>query len=210
MTERKPREISFASWIDQQIAEAADRGAFDNLPGAGKPIPRRGGIDAWLQDYLRREGASADELLPAPLRLRKEAERLAETVGDLNSEDEVREVVRDLNRRIVEWRRIPTGPPVYLRLVDEAAMVARWRDARHRPSAPPPAARPHAASDPDPPSPRRRWWRRPALRSPRPAVRTVAVTARRTRAGWRSARRPAAPRRRGRGWAGRHRRRPRG
>ena len=140
MTERKPREISFASWIDQQIAEAADRGAFDNLPGAGKPIPRRGGIDAWLQDYLRREGASADELLPAPLRLRKEAERLAETVGDLNSEDEVREVVRDLNRRIVEWRRIPTGPPVYLRLVDEAAMVARWRDARHRPSAPPPAA----------------------------------------------------------------------
>ena len=166
MTERKPREISFASWIDQRIAEAADRGAFDNLPGAGKPIPRRGGIDAWLQDYLRREGASADELLPAPLRLRKEAERLAETVGDLNSEDEVREVVRDLNRRIVEWRRIPTGPPVYLRLVDEAAMVARWRDARLRPPAPPPAARPH----PDPPSPRRRWWRRPALR-PRPPAR---------------------------------------
>jgi Domain of unknown function (DUF1992) len=162
MTERKPREISFASWIDQRIAEAADRGAFDNLPGAGKPIPRRGGIDAWLQDYLRREGVSADELLPAPLRLRKEAERLAETVGDLNSEDEVREVVRDLNLRIVEWRRIPTGPPVYLRLVDEAAMVARWRDARHRPSAPP-------AARPQPPSPRRRWWRRPALRSPPPA-----------------------------------------
>ena len=171
MTERKPREISFVSWIDQQIAEAADRGAFDNLPGAGKPIPRRGGIDAWLQDYLRREGASADELLPAPLRLRKEAERLAETVGDLNSEDEVREVVRDLNRRIVEWRRIPTGPPVYLRLVDEAAMVARWRDARHRPSAPPPAARPDPDPDPDPdPPPRRRWWRRPALR-PRPPAR---------------------------------------
>ena len=209
MTERKPREISFASWIDQQIAEAADRGAFDNLPGAGKPIPRRGGIDAWLQDYLRREGASADELLPAPLRLRKEAERLAETVGDLNSEDEVREVVRDLNRRIVEWRRIPTGPPVYLRLVDEAAMVARWRDARHRPSAPPPAARPH----PDPTRRRRRaavGGAARALPAPRPAVRTVAVPVRRTRAGWRSARRPAAPRRRGRGWAGRCRRRPRG
>jgi hypothetical protein len=36
MTERKPREISFTSWIDQQIAEATERGAFDNLPGAGK------------------------------------------------------------------------------------------------------------------------------------------------------------------------------
>ena len=209
MTERKPREISFASWIDQQIAEAADRGAFDNLPGAGKPIPRRGGIDAWLQDYLRREGASADELLPAPLRLRKEAERLAETVGDLNSEDEVREVVRDLNRRIVEWRRIPTGPPVYLRLVDEAAMVARWRDARHRPSAPPPAARPHPTR-PGPAVAAPPLVAPPGITAPRPAVRTVAAPVRRTRAGWRSARRPAAPRRHGRGWAGRCRRRPRG
>jgi len=204
MTERKPQEISFTSWVDQQIAEAAGRGAFDNLPGAGKPIPRRGGTEAWLQDYLRREGVSADELLPVPLRLRKEIERLAGTAGDLNSEDEVREVVRGLNRRILEWRRIPTGPPVYLRLVDEEAMVARWRDARRRPPAPPPAARPH----PDPPPRRRRWWRRG--RALRPAVRTVAAPVRRTRAGWRSARWPAAPRRRGREWAGRCRRRPRG
>ena len=162
MTERKPREISFASWIDQRIAEAADQGAFDDLPGAGKPIPRRsGGTEAWLQDFLRREGVSADDLLPAPLRLRKEAERLAGTVGDLNSEDEVREVVRGLNLRILEWRRIPTGPPVFLRLVGEEAMVARWRDARHRPSAPAPGARPYPDPHPDPDPPRRRpWWRR--------------------------------------------------
>src|SRR5262249_40900220 len=144
MTERKPRDISFASWVDQQIAEAAERGAFDNLPGAGKPIPRRGGgTEAWLQDYLRRQGVSADELLPPPRRLGKEVDRPAGTVQDLNSEDEVRAVVRGLNRRILEWRRIPTGPPVFLRLVGEEAMVARWRDARRRLSAPAPAARPH-------------------------------------------------------------------
>jgi hypothetical protein len=160
MTERKPREISFASWIDQQIAEAADRGAFDDLPGAGKPIPRRGGTDAWLQDYLRRAGVSADELLPTPLRLRKEVEGLAGTVQDLRSEDEVRKVVRALNRRILEWRRIPTGPPIYLRLVDEEAMADQWRDARRRPAVPAPAARPH----PVPPRPRRWWRRRRALR----------------------------------------------
>ena len=141
MTERKPREISFASWVDQQVSEAAERGAFDNLPGAGKPLSRRGGTDAWLQDYLRREGVSADELLPTPLRLRKEAERLAGSVQDLNSEDEVRTVVKGLNRRIAEWRRIPDGPPIYLRLVDEDAMVARWRDARRGP----PARRPPTA-----------------------------------------------------------------
>src|SRR2546421_2839005 len=156
MTERKPREMTFASWVDQQVSEAEERGAFDNLPGAGKPISRRGGTDAWLQDYLRREGVSADDLLPTPLRLRKEVERLTETVQDLRSEDEVREVVKGLNRRIAEWRRIPDGPPVYLRLVDEDAMVTRWRDARRRPPSPAPSARPH----PDPPPRRSRWWRR--------------------------------------------------
>jgi hypothetical protein len=157
MTERKPREMTFASWVDQQISEAAERGAFDNLPGAGKPISRRGGTDAWLQDYLRREGVSADELLPTPLRLRKEIERLTETVQDLRSEDEVREVVKGLNRRIAEWRRIPDGPPVYLRMVNEDVMVTRWLDAHRQPSAPAPA--PPGGQDPD--SPRRsRWWRR--------------------------------------------------
>jgi hypothetical protein len=156
MTERKPREMTFASWVDRQVSEAEERGAFDNLPGAGKPISRRGGTDAWLQDYLRREGVSADELLPTPLRLRKEVERLTETVQDLRSEGEVREVVKGLNRRIAEWRRIPDGPPVYLRLVDQDAMVARWRDARRVPPAPAPVVTP----DTDPPPRRSRWWRR--------------------------------------------------
>ena len=160
MTERKPPETSFTSWVDQQIAEAEKRGVFDNLPGAGKPIPRRGGTDAWLRDYLRREGVSADELLPTPLRLRKEMERLAGTLEELGSEQEVREVVKGLNRRIVEWRRIPTGPPVFLRLLDEDELVARWRDAHRRLPSPPPAARPSR----DTPPPRPRWWHRLARR----------------------------------------------
>ena len=156
MTERKPPEISFASWIDQRINEAAERGAFDNLPGAGKPLPNRGEADdgqAWLRDYLRREGVSAEEMLPVPLRLRKEVERLTATVQDLRSEQEVREVVEELNQRIRQWRRIPVGPPVPVSLVDEETMVARWRDAHPRPSRP-------AQADPEPESPRPRWWRR--------------------------------------------------
>jgi Domain of unknown function (DUF1992) len=156
MTERKPPEKSFASWVDQQVAEAEERGAFDNLPGAGKPIPPGGGADAWLRDYLRREGVSADELLPTPLRLRKEMERLAGTLAELDSEQEVREVVRGLNRRIVEWRRIPAGPPIFLRLLNEDEMIARWRDARRTPPSPGPAAPPPQ----DPSAPRRRWWHR--------------------------------------------------
>ncbi len=156
MTERKPPETSFVSWIDQQVNEAAERGAFDNLPGAGQPLPKRAEADAvqaWLQDYLRREGVSGEELLPFPLRLRKEVERLTGSVQDLGSERELREVVADLNQRILQWRRIPEGPPVYLPLVDEEAMVAQWRDARPRPSGPVPA-------DPGADVPRSRWWPR--------------------------------------------------
>jgi Domain of unknown function (DUF1992) len=157
MTERKPPQVSFTSWIDRQINEAAERGAFDNLPGAGKPLPKRTGEDAgqaWLRDYLRREGVAAEELLPTPLKLRKEIERLTATVQDLRTEQEVRDVVSDLNRRIIEWRRIPTGPPLFLPLVDEDMLVCRWRD-RH--AAGPPA--PPSAAPPVPPHRRRRRLR---------------------------------------------------
>jgi Domain of unknown function (DUF1992) len=160
MTERKPREISFASWIDRQVSEAQERGAFDNLPGAGQPLPKRAlDGDAWLRDYLDREGVSGEAMLPVPLRLRKEAERLPDTLGELRSEPDVREMVRDLNRRILEWRRIPVGPPVVLRLVDEEAMVTRWREARPEPAAPaPPRPRQEQPASP-------RWWRRRRDRS---------------------------------------------
>jgi hypothetical protein len=63
MTERKPAGMGFTSWIDQQISEAAERGAFDDLPGTGKPLPNRGEADdgqVWLRDYLRKEGVSTD------------------------------------------------------------------------------------------------------------------------------------------------------
>jgi hypothetical protein len=143
MTERKPRSMSFTSWIDQQIADAEKRGVFDNLPGAGKPLNLKPGGDedygqAWIRDYARREGVPPEEFLPTPLKLRKETERLAETVEQMRSEDEVRSVASDLNRRIAQWRRAPLGPPIFVRLVDSDDMVARWRQAQ--------AATPHAAA----------------------------------------------------------------
>jgi hypothetical protein len=131
MTERKPAGMSFTSWIDQQISEAEQRGAFDDLPGAGKPIPNRGDADdgqAWLREYLRREGGSSEVALPTPLRLRKEAERLAETVHTLPSESHVREAVDELNERIMNWRRLPVGPPIFVPLVDGEEMLRRWAD----------------------------------------------------------------------------------
>lgn len=136
MTERKPPQMSYTSWIDQQIADAERRGLFDDLPGAGKPLNIKPGAadgdygQAWLRDYARREGVAPEEMLPTPLRLRKEVERLAESAGEFRSEAEVREAAADLNRRIVEWRRIPVGPPVHVRLVNADDLVDRWRTAR--------------------------------------------------------------------------------
>jgi hypothetical protein len=164
--------MEFTSWIDQQIADAERRGVFDDLPGAGKPLNLKpGGEDygeAWVRDYARREGVQPEEFLPTPLRLRREIERLNEAVGGFRSEEEIREVAADINRRIVEWRRIPVGPPVHVPLVKTDDLVARWRAAQ--------AARPKtgAAAGPRPLTPEppqappgsrpRRWWRgrRPA------------------------------------------------
>jgi hypothetical protein len=152
------------SWIDQQISEAEERGAFDNLPGTGKPLPNRGDDEnAWLIDWIRREGISTEDLLPAPLKLRKQSSRLASTVHEMRSEQEVRDAVAELNYQIVEWRKIPTGPPIFVALVDAEAMVARWRAAQTPPTAPsassPPTAAPSVAVKANAPR-RRRWWRR--------------------------------------------------
>jgi hypothetical protein len=174
MTERKPQQQSFTSWIDQQIADAEDRGVFDNLPGAGKPlnIKPTGDVDfgqAWIRDYARRERVSPEEFLPTPLQLRREIEQLAETVGEMRSEAEVRETFGELNRRIVEWRRIPVGPPIHVPLVNTDDMVARWRAARAAkavqapaPPAPGPQAAPHETARPA----RRHFWLRRLRRKP--------------------------------------------
>jgi hypothetical protein len=158
MTERKPQDMTFRSWIDQHFSEAEERGAFDNLPGTGKRLPNRGNSDdAWLLDWMRREGIPTEELLPTPLKLRKQSARLAASVHELRSEQDVRDAVAELNYQIVKWRKLPLGPPIFVPLVDAEAMVGTWRGAQPRPAAPPatPAAK---VSDAAPA--RRRWWRR--------------------------------------------------
>lgn len=135
MTERKPPGTSWESWVDRQIREATERGVFDDLPGAGKPLPD---VDEphdenwWVRRKLREEGLSGEALLPPALALRKEVERLPATVRDLSSEQSVRSTVRELNLRIADYLRAPTPPWVPVRPVDADAVVARWREERTR------------------------------------------------------------------------------
>ena len=65
----------FESLVERQIRLAQERGEFDDLPGKGKPLPGLDGPDDenwWLKGYLRREGLTAELLLPTPLQLRRE------------------------------------------------------------------------------------------------------------------------------------------
>lgn len=73
--------------IERQLREAAERGEFDNLPGAGKPLRDQGQEydDWWVKDWLRREGATAGVIPPTPA-LRREVEDLAEIVDRLRTE----------------------------------------------------------------------------------------------------------------------------
>ena len=93
----------------------------------------------WIREKLRREGVSADELLPPPLKLRKERARLLDCrPGDGLRAGSHATAVADLNRRIAEWRRIPVGPPVFVPLVDagrDGQPVAGARAAPPRPAA---------------------------------------------------------------------------
>lgn len=128
------------SWIDRQIREAQERGAFDNLEGAGKPLASINGRDDpdwWVRGLMEREQISHSELLPAGIRLRREIEDLPETLADARSEREVRAMVVDLNDRIRDARNPrPTEPPAFIRAVDVDEAVAKWRTGRAKKAGP--------------------------------------------------------------------------
>ena len=144
--------------VERQIREAQERGEFDDLPGKGKPLP---GLDGkfdenwWIRGFLRREGLPGDALLPTSVQLRKEIDRLPGTVRAMRDERLVRDAVAELNIRIVDHMRYPSGPRVPIRRLDPDEVVARWR--AERPERARAAAMPRP---PEPASPRRPWWAR--------------------------------------------------
>jgi hypothetical protein len=122
----------YESHIDRQIREAQEQGQFDNLPGAGKPLPDHGELydeDWWLRDLARREDLSGG--IPPTLRLRREIEDLDETLKNLRTEASVRRIVADLNTRIERARRgLLEGPATLLPPLDPEAIVEAWRTER--------------------------------------------------------------------------------
>src|SRR6478609_6862987 len=122
----------YESWVDRQVREAIERGEFDNLPGAGKPIR---GLDGRQDEnwWIRRKLESEDirGALPTSLSLRKEIEELPDRLAEERNERDVREIVEDLNARIRDAvaRRVE-GPVVFIKTVNVETAVDRWRERR--------------------------------------------------------------------------------
>ncbi len=152
-------------WVEHQVRAAMERGEFDNLPGAGKPLrlPDRHDPDWWVKGLIEREKITG--VLPPALGLRKEDVELDARLDRLAGEAEVRRAVEDFNRRVVEARRqLQGGPPVVTATRDPEQEVLAWRERRaeRRRAAAEVAARAAQPAERSERSERlrRRWWRR--------------------------------------------------
>lgn len=134
MTQRKPTGLNWESWIDRQIRRAEERGEFDDLPGAGRPIPD---LDKphdemwWVKRKLRDEGLS---YLPPSLALRKEATEARAAALEASTETEARRIIEDVNETIREANRKGIrGPSIMLVPYNVDRILEEWR-RRHRPA----------------------------------------------------------------------------
>lgn len=150
-------ESDRAAIVETAIQQAIRRGDFDDLPGAGKPIPGLGSTtdpDWWIRRKIERERLTG--LGPPALTLRTEYAGLMERVDGMSSATDVREHLEDFNRRVIDARRqLLGGPPVVTPTVDIEEWVAAWHARRIEETA--------RRSVPAEPRPRRRrfgWLRR--------------------------------------------------
>src|SRR4051794_26647771 len=149
--------------VEAQIRAAQARGDFDDLPGKGKPLklPEVHDPNWWIKGLVEREGIDTSILVHPAIALRREAETFPESLAVLTTEEQVRAVLTDFNRRVVGEGRRPVpgrGLPVVARQVGVEPMVERWRALRELEDAEPdadPAAPPPEAGRRSP-----GWWRR--------------------------------------------------
>ena len=132
MTQRKPPGTSWETWIDAQIRVAMEEGAFDNLPGAGKPLPNLGQEHDplwWVKQFVQREQIS---VLPPSLELLRKVEEALATVEKLHDEATVRRRIAALNVEIAKVNAtVVEGPPTRLGALDVDQVVAQWRRKSH-------------------------------------------------------------------------------
>lgn len=121
------------AWVaDTAIEQAMRRGEFDNLPGSGKPLTGLNGVhdpDWWIRQKIEREQLTG--LGPPAFALRTENATLESRMDELFREDDVRALLADFNKRVIDARRqLQGGPPVVTPTRDVESEISGWRDRR--------------------------------------------------------------------------------
>lgn len=129
---RAPSSQQRAAIAETALQQAFRRGDFDGLPGAGKPLTDLHEVhdpDWWIRRKIEREQLRG--LGPPALTLRTESAGLEARLDALHLEADVRNVLEDFNKRVIEARRqLLGGPPVVTRTRDVEAEVDAWRARR--------------------------------------------------------------------------------
>lgn len=157
----------YESAVEKAIREAQERGDFDSLPGAGKPLDLHDANDPdwWIKRYAARENLDLGGALPGALALRKEAATYPASLIEVTTEQNVREIIEDYNKRVLADRLRPAVgklPPMLAKTLDVDEMVEAWRRLRAERHAALDVVR-AAAEDSVPPKPEptaRPSWRR--------------------------------------------------
>jgi len=153
----KRRKVDDAKRAEYLIRDAMAQGKFDNLKYAGKPIPGLGeGYDPdwWVKGLIQRENLTG--MGPKAILLRTEDAELDSRLDAQYAEKQVRDILADFNKRVIDARRqLQGGPPVVTKTRDIDAEVERWRERRAER-----AAAAAAAAQPAEPELKRSWWRR--------------------------------------------------
>jgi Domain of unknown function (DUF1992) len=148
------RKADDAKRAEYLIRDAMAQGKFDNLKYAGKPIPGLGeGYDPdwWVKGLIQRENLTG--MGPKAILLRTEDAELDSRLDAQYSEKQVRDILEEFNKRVIDARRqLQGGPPVITKTRDAEAEVARWRERR--------AAAAATHGPPPEPEMKRPWWRR--------------------------------------------------
>jgi Domain of unknown function (DUF1992) len=127
-----PTAADRAAYVETAIQQAIRRGEFDNLPGAGKPLPGLNGRhdpDWWIRRKIESEQLTG--LGPPALSLRTEDAALDDRLDGMHREHDVRAAIDDFNLRVKEARRqLLGGPPVVTQLRDPDHEVRAWHERR--------------------------------------------------------------------------------
>ncbi|MFJ6456263.1 DUF1992 domain-containing protein [Paenarthrobacter sp. NPDC091669] len=149
----KRRKVDDAARVEYLIRDAMKQGKFDNLKYAGKPIPGLGehyDPDWWVKGLIQRERLSG--IGPPAILLRIEDSELDAKLDQQYTDKQVRDILEDFNKRVIEARRqLQGGPPVITQLRDVDAEVQKWRERRAAAAPPEPEPEPQG---------RRTWWQR--------------------------------------------------